>query len=94
MSLNALERETVVTLNDAEDFAEISTAQRPWITKLKKNSAAELVAEGKHDGSVWATFRVPKELISVRSKRVKRELSAAQRSELAERMRAVRSGSP
>jgi hypothetical protein len=94
MSLSALERETVVTLNDAEDFAEIYTAQRPWITKLKKNTAAELIEEGRHDGSVWAKFRVPKELISVRSKKVKRELSAARRAELAKRMRAVRSGSP
>ena len=69
MSLTAAERETIITLNDEDETAEVWTAQRPWITKLKKNPAATLLEEGKHDGSIWARFEVPKELISVRSKR-------------------------
>jgi hypothetical protein len=69
MSLSAPERETIITLNDEDDTAEIWTAQRPWITKLKKNPAATLLEEGKHDGSAWARFEVPRELIGVRSKR-------------------------
>jgi hypothetical protein len=89
MSLTVPERETIITLNDEDGFVEVYTAQRPWITRLKKNPAAELVDEGKHMGSTWAKFRVPKELISVRSKRVKRELTEKQRSALAERMRGL-----
>jgi hypothetical protein len=52
MSLTAPERETIITLNDEDETAEIWTAQRPWITKLKKNPSAVLLEEGKHDGSV------------------------------------------
>jgi hypothetical protein len=68
MSLSAPERETIITLNDEDGFADVWTAQRPWITKLKKNPAATLVEEGKHDGSLWARFHVAKGLVGVRSK--------------------------
>jgi len=85
VSLTALERETVVTFNDAEDHAEVYTAQRPILTKLKKNPAATLIEEGKHEGSAWAKFEIPKALISFRSKRVKRELSEEQRRGIADR---------
>jgi hypothetical protein len=67
VSLSAAERETVIVMTDEDGFAEIYTAQRRWITKLKKNPAATLVVEGKHDGSAWARFEVPKELVSVRA---------------------------
>jgi hypothetical protein len=69
VSLTAPERETIITFNDEDDTAEVWTAQRPWITKLKKNPAAILVEEGKHEGSAWARFTLPKELVSLRSKR-------------------------
>ena len=92
MSLTAPERETIITLNDEDDWAEIWTAQRPVITKLKKNAAATLIAEGKHDGSAWAQFRLPAELVSFRSTRIKRELTDDQREQLRERMKAVRDG--
>jgi hypothetical protein len=88
MSLNAIERETVITLNDAEDFAEIYTAQRPWITRLKKNPAAELLEEGKHDSSAWAKFRIPRNLVSLRSRTTKRELTPEQRETLVRNLQA------
>jgi hypothetical protein len=69
VSLTAAERETVIVLNDEEDVAHVYTAQRPWITKLKKNPSAVLVEEGTHDGSVWARFDLPKGLIGARTKR-------------------------
>jgi hypothetical protein len=90
MSLTAPERETIVTMNDEDDHAEIWTAQRPIITKLKKNAAATLIAEGKHDGSAWAQFRVPAELVSFRSKRTTRDLTDEQRAELGKRLAAGR----
>jgi hypothetical protein len=92
MSLTAPERETVVTLNDEDDFAEIWTAQRPRITALKKNVAAVLLEEGKYGSSVWAKFRLPAELVSFRSKRTRRDLSDEQREQLRQRMKQVRAG--
>jgi hypothetical protein len=62
MSLTGAERETIITLNDEDETAEIWTAQRPWITRLKKNPSALLLEKGKHNGSVWARFEVPKAL--------------------------------
>lgn len=92
MSLTPPERETIITLNDEDDVAHIWTAQRPMITKLRRNAAATLLSEGKHDGSVWAEFEVPKALVSIRTKRVKRELTPEQREVLAERMRTLHHG--
>jgi hypothetical protein len=91
MSLTAPERETIITLNDEDDYAEVYTAQRPWITKLRKNPSAELVDEGTFEGSAYATFRVPKSLLTIRSKTVKRELTDEQRQELQEWARHMRS---
>jgi hypothetical protein len=86
--LTAQERETVITLNDSDDLASIWTAQRAMITKLKANEAAVLVEEGLHGSSRWASFTLPKELLSLRSKR--RAMSEEQRVEAAERMRRLR----
>jgi hypothetical protein len=86
VSLTAPERETIVTLNDEDETAEVWTAQRPVITKLKRNPAATLLEEGTHDGSAWARFELPKGLVSFRSTRVKRELTEEQREGLRERM--------
>jgi hypothetical protein len=72
-------------MNDEEETADIWTAQRPVITKLKKNPAAVLTEEGKHDGSVWARFTLPAGLISFRTTRIKRELSEEQRAALRDR---------
>jgi hypothetical protein len=68
MPFDALERETVITLNDAEEVASVYTAQRRKITQLKKNPAAVLIEEGVHDGSPWARFELPKNFISFRTK--------------------------
>jgi hypothetical protein len=77
VSLTAPERETVITMTDADGVAEIYTAQRPIITKLKKNPAATLLEEGKFEGPAWARFELPKALISFRSGQVKRPGAAA-----------------
>jgi hypothetical protein len=90
VSLTATERETIVTLNDEDETAHVYTAQRSWITKLKRNPAATLLEEGTHDGSAWARFELPKGLVSFRSTRVKRELTEEQREGLRERMAKAR----
>jgi hypothetical protein len=68
MSLDAFERETVITFNDAEDAAQVHTHQRTVITKLKKNSAARLIEEGVFETTAWARFEIPKTMVSFRSK--------------------------
>lgn len=92
MSLTPPERETIITLNDEDETAHVWTAQRPVITKLKRNPSATLLDEGKHDGSVWAEFELPKGLLSFRTTRAKRTLTPEQREVLAERMRALHQG--
>jgi hypothetical protein len=87
MSLTAAERETVVTGCDADDHITIWTAQRPIITKLKKNDAAELLEEGVHEGSVWAKFKLDAGLLSFRSG--KRKVSPEQREAARARMVAL-----
>jgi hypothetical protein len=66
MSLTEPERETIIGMNDGSDTATIWTAQKPLITKLMKNDAAELISAGNHEGTAWAEFRIPAKLISVR----------------------------
>jgi hypothetical protein len=67
-SLTPPERETILNWSDEEKTANIWTAQRPVITKLKANPAAELVDEGFIGTTAWAKFRFPAHLISFRSK--------------------------
>ncbi len=90
MSLTAEERETIINMNDAGDIAYVYTEQRPIITKLKKNTAATLIEEGKHDGSAWARFELPASFVSFRSVLVKRELTPEQREAASARMKALR----
>jgi hypothetical protein len=89
MSLTAPERETVIQFDDELDVATIHTHQRRIITKLKKNPSARLLEEGRFDGTAWARFELPKELVSFRSARVKRVLTDEQRAERAARLRAA-----
>jgi hypothetical protein len=84
MPLTAEERETVVNFNDAEEVAYIYTAQRTLITRLKKNRAATLIEEGRHDGSQWARFELPAALVSFRAVKTKRTATPAQIASLAE----------
>jgi hypothetical protein len=90
MSLTAPERETIIRLNDEDELANVWTAQRPWITKLKKNPAATLLDEGSFEGSVWAEFEVPASLLTVRSKKVTLQLTDGQRRQRADRLRTVK----
>jgi hypothetical protein len=83
MSLTAAERETIINLNDKDETAHIYTAQRRWITKLKKNPHAKLLSEGNHDGSVWAEFEIPVDLIAY-PRSTRRRLSEVQKQALAD----------
>jgi hypothetical protein len=78
MSLTALERETVITYNDAEDTARVLTHRRRDITRLKKIPLAILRDEGVFETTPWAEFEIPKEMISFRSKKRKATLASGQ----------------
>lgn len=67
--LTASERETVILLADDSDLAIVTTWQRPVITRLMANPAAELVWERRVGSSRGAQFRLPAEFVSFRSKR-------------------------
>jgi len=83
-SLTAIERETIITMNDDEDFMEIHTAQKPVITSLKKNPSAELLEEGTMGKTAWANFKLPKGLITFRSG--KKKVTAKNQAGFAKRM--------
>lgn len=58
-SLNAFERETVVTASDGDALVTIWTHQRRYITKLRKHPKVTEVATGFDGGTEWAQFTVP-----------------------------------
>lgn len=92
MSLSAAERETIISFADDEALARIYTAQRPMITKLRKNAAAVEIESGSFEGTAWARFEIPSNLISVRAERKAAPMSPERRKVQAERMRAMRAG--
>ncbi len=72
------ERETTITLNDEDGYAEICTFQRRMISKLLRNKAARKVRDIEMDGRViGAVFEILKSLVSIRSP--KRALSDQER---------------
>jgi hypothetical protein len=78
-------------INDADDFAEISTHQRTWVTKLRKNPAAEELEDLSYGSTTGARFRLPAKLVSVRTKeRAVRALSKEEQAQRAERLNATR----
>ena len=85
MSLTAAERETSIVMDDAGEFAIVTTWQRPMITKLNKNAGADKIEDLVCDGSKGAIYRVPAKLISIRNPRSKRELTEDQKAELKQR---------
>jgi hypothetical protein len=57
------------------------------ITKLRKNSAAELVDEGFIETTAWAKFKLPKSLVSFRTKVAVNNYSPYERAVRAARLR-------
>jgi uncharacterized pyridoxamine 5'-phosphate oxidase family protein len=70
--LTAPERETTISMNDEDEFALVTSHQKPVIRQLKANTAAELVGTDNFGGH---TFRLPAKLINIR-KPYKRKATA------------------
>lgn len=83
------ERETVITINDADKTARIFTWQRKLQRRLASNPEARLLKEGihKHPDDRYQQYEVPRDLVTIRNRRV---LSPEQREQAAERMRQQR----
>ena len=95
MSLSKAERETIISLSDADDVAYVYTAQRRIITKLKANPSARLIEEGVFDGTAWTRFEILNALISFRSQvRRGRALTEAEKDAAALRLAKARSHRP
>jgi len=93
MSLTAPERETIIGMDDSRDTASIYTAQRKLITKLKKNPAVVLLEEGVFEGSAWARFEMPANLISFRTVKKTIVLTEEQKQARAAQLRQIRGAS-
>ena len=58
-NFTAAERETIIRWDDEADLVSIWSAQRPVITKLRRNPAFTEVKSGSHGSSPWAEFTIP-----------------------------------
>lgn len=81
MALTDGERETIIGMSDADDMATIWTAQKPLITKLNKNPAVTLLEAGNHDGTTWARYRLPANLVTIRKPTTLTDEQRQQRSQ-------------
>lgn len=85
-SLTAPERETIVNASDADDLVRVWTAQRRYITKMRKSPLFTEAATGFHGKTEWAEFTIPADRWSPTGIRHSRAISTAQKSEAAARM--------
>lgn len=91
--MNSFERETIVNSSDGDDLVRIWTAQRTYITRLRRHPAFTEVKSGKYEGTEWAEFTIPADRWSPVGARRSVTQSSEQRQASAERMRALRAGS-
>lgn len=60
-NLEPEERETVVNTTDADTEVRIWTAQRVYITKLRRHPRVTELRSGFHGSTEWAEFTVPRD---------------------------------
>ena len=76
-NFTAAERETIIRWDDEADMVSIWSAQRPVITKLRRNPAFTEVKSGSHGSSPWAEFTIPVDRFTFGAKRVLSEETKA-----------------
>lgn len=92
-NLSKYEQEVVINFNAGEDIADLYTANPVWLRKMdklveKNPEQFKLIRVDKHQGEIVAKrYTFPKRFVTIRSGDKKRELTEAQRKELAERMK-------
>lgn len=91
--LSADERETTVTVTDSSDVVRIWSAQRRYITRMRKNPAFTEVAAGHYGTTEWAEFTIPTDSWNPASGAKRRvSMTDEQRQAAADRLRAARAG--
>ena len=90
--LDAMERETVITGSDGDGLVRVWTAQRRFITRLKRDAGFTLEKEGTNEeGQPWAEFIISAADWNPSSgSRKKRDLSDEERKARAERLSKAR----
>lgn len=85
----AWERETIINASDGDQTVKIWTAQRRYITRLRRNPTFTEIATGFHGNTEWAEFTIPADKWNPASG-AKRTLTDEQRAALAARMKNLR----
>lgn len=89
--LTAPERETTINASDDDGVVRIWTAQRRYITRLRKNPAFTETRSGRFGSTEWAEFTIPAENWNPASGAKRRvSLTDEQRQAAADRLRAAR----
>lgn len=91
-SLSSDERETVITVTDADQSVHIWTAQRRHITRMRKHDSFTETGSGYHGTTEWAEFIIPATDWNPASgaKRKRAPLTDEQRQALADRLAKAR----
>ena len=90
--LTASERETVINSDDDSGVVRIWTAQRRFITRLRKNPTFTEIGTGFHGTTEWAEFTIPADQWNPASGAKRRvTMTDEQRRAAADRLRAARS---
>ena len=86
-SLSSDERETVITVTDADQSVHIWTAQKRHITRMRKHDSFTETATGYHGTTEWASFTIPaRDWNPASGAKRKRNLTDEQRQALADRL--------
>jgi hypothetical protein len=89
--MEAAERETVINTSAADDHVRIWTAERVYITALRKSPNFAEIRCGVVDGTEWAEFTIRKDQWNpVRGVKHLRKQSSEQKRANAERLAAYR----
>lgn len=89
-SLIASERETIIRTSDEDELVHVWTAQRAYITSLRRHAAVTEVGKGFIGKTEWAEFTIPRERWSPLGVKRTMNLSAEERTARAERLRGTR----
>ncbi len=89
--MNSFERETVINSSDGDDLVRIWTAQRRYITKLRKDSRFTETASGVLESSEWSSFTIEASLWSPLGVKRRVSLTEHQRNEARNRLLAAQS---
>lgn len=88
--MNLFEKETVVNSSDGDDLVRIWSAQKKFITKMRKEPLFTEVKSGTREGSEWAEFTIPADKWSPMGVRRSRNMTSEAKAAASERLQACR----